>query len=258
MVRASSDASRKGSRSASASKNIMLLPRHADFCRARCTIGWQKSVPITVPADARLRASARSPVPQQRSATTEDGLAKTGLSALTVACRHRMSRPTESRWLSRSYRGATAANIFRTAEAVDCSSAAVPRVVPSAGNGFVLDMRLRQLHTSQGLNRRLDGDITDNPDRADLFRHHPMDLAGDGLFVTREKLPDFRRGQVADGRQRSDPPHQLGDPFGFSEIQHIQQHSQARRAKETPTHSLAMEEPPVARCLFERVAKGVA
>src|SRR5579875_350854 len=155
-------------------------------------MGWQKSAPSTCPFDARLSASARSPVPQQRSTTTEEGFASTRSSDLTVAFRQRMSNPALSRWFSRSYRGATAANMLRTAEAVACSSAFFPTVVPSTVMGFALTTDLRSLDAPQRLNGKIHGNIPNNSDLADLFRHNPADLPRDGLLVTREELLDFR------------------------------------------------------------------
>src|SRR5579875_1598877 len=167
-------------------------------------MGWQKSAPSTCPFDARLSASARSPVPQQRSTTTEEGFASTRSSDLTVAFRQRMSNPALSRWFSRSYRGATAANMLRTAEAVACSSAFLPTVVPSTLTGFTLTMRLRLLDPAQRLDSKLDGNILNDSDFADPFRHNPVNLSAHGLLVTREEPLDLCGREIANCRQRPD------------------------------------------------------
>src|SRR5512146_2515820 len=164
MVTASRDASLNGSRSVSASRKVVFRPRRNDFSRARCSMGWQKSVPRTLPAEALLKASARSPVPQQRSATTEDGKESTGMSDLTVARRHAISTPADKKWFSRSYRGATAANMLRTADAVACSSTPLPTVVPLTAIDFTLIPGLRLLHAAERFRRSFDRHIAHNPD----------------------------------------------------------------------------------------------
>src|SRR5437867_5868625 len=93
-------------------------------------MGRQKSVPITVPDDTRASASARSPVPQQTSTATEWGWASASRNAVAVAFRQAISHPRDRKWLRKSYRGATAANMSRTARPVETTSSGDPRGLP--------------------------------------------------------------------------------------------------------------------------------
>src|SRR5581483_10094779 len=78
-----------------------------------------------------------SPVPQQTSSTRAPGFCSTEENVFATLDHQRRSVLNESRWFSRSYRGAIAVNISRTARAAELPSAA-----PSGAAPTTLDLRV--------------------------------------------------------------------------------------------------------------------